>query len=142
MASSRRIAPAFASRFGDPGRGGTALQSFRTRWSAAIGRSALASSSASRDRGLVRSRRCAGAPRSVRNALQVMVSGLRRVLATGAGGELARVVTRAPGYLLEVEPDHVDLHRFTGLVAASRHERDDARRARLLREALGLWRGS
>jgi DNA-binding SARP family transcriptional activator len=84
----------------------------------------------------------AGAPRSVRNALQVMVSGLRRVLANGPGGEPARVVTRAPGYLLEVEPDDVDLHRFTRLVAASRHERDDAQRARLLREALGLWRGS
>jgi predicted ATPase/DNA-binding SARP family transcriptional activator len=57
-------------------------------------------------------------------ALQVYVSQLRKLV----GKE--RVQTKAPGYLLRVEPEELDLTRFQRLQA-------DAR----LREALALWRG-
>jgi len=56
------------------------------------------------------------------------------------GVALAR---RAGGYLLEVHPDRVDVRLFRRLAAASRdRQRCDAERAGLLREALGLWRGT
>lgn len=47
------------------------------------------------------------------NALQVRVSKLRRQL----GGLIA---TRPAGYLLEVDPEDVDVHRFTRLASRGR----------------------
>ncbi|GAB2954289.1 BTAD domain-containing putative transcriptional regulator [Streptomyces heilongjiangensis] len=76
------------------------------------------------------------------NALQIRVSKLRRALAAmGAPPDL--IVTRPPGYLLQVGPEHVDLHRFTRLVADARHLAIHAPTEAVLRyeEALGLWRG-
>jgi class 3 adenylate cyclase/tetratricopeptide (TPR) repeat protein len=77
-------------------------------------------------------------PETAAHAIQVYVSQLRKAL----GAE--RLVTRAPGYVLETEPERVDIHRFTQLV-------DDGRTALqggeavvaegALREALDLWRG-
>src|SRR6516162_11426862 len=52
-------------------------------------------------------------PESGRTALQVRVSQLRKGL--HAGGAL--VVTRPPGYVLQVDADQVDLGRFERLVA-------------------------
>ena len=76
-------------------------------------------------------------PESGRTALQVRVSQLRKALG-GAGG---RIVTRAPGYVLRVEPDELDLYCFERLVReADAAEPADA--AAKLRKALGLWRGS
>jgi DNA-binding SARP family transcriptional activator len=76
-------------------------------------------------------------PQSGGAALQVRVSQLRKAL--GPGG--ARLETRAPGYLLRVERDELDLHRFERLTEeAARSEPAEA--AELLQEALGLWRGS
>jgi DNA-binding SARP family transcriptional activator len=46
------------------------------------------------------------------------------------------VVTRAPGYVLEVSPERVDAGRFERLVAAA-----GAGGAGLLEQGLGLWRG-
>ncbi|MFB9903805.1 BTAD domain-containing putative transcriptional regulator [Allokutzneria oryzae] len=67
-------------------------------------------------------------------SLQTKVSRLRRVL-----GDL--VVSRPPGYVLEVEPEAVDLGRFEALVLRA-GQADNARaRAGLLTEALALWRG-
>jgi class 3 adenylate cyclase/DNA-binding SARP family transcriptional activator len=63
-------------------------------------------------------------PETALKALQVHVSGLRKLL----GKE--RVATRERGYLLRVEEDELDLDRFRSL-------RDLGR----LREALALWRG-
>ncbi|HEX2374435.1 MAG TPA: BTAD domain-containing putative transcriptional regulator [Actinomycetota bacterium] len=75
------------------------------------------------------------------NALQGRVSALRRALGP-AGSRL--VVTRPPGYLLEVDPEEVDAGRFEGLVAEATAlaPAEPPRAARLLEEALGLWRGA
>ncbi len=74
-------------------------------------------------------------PRAAANALQYHVSRLRRALS-----EEDVIVTREPGYLIRVEPDELDLLRFERLVADARDTQpEDA--ARILREAIGLWRG-
>jgi DNA-binding SARP family transcriptional activator len=74
------------------------------------------------------------------NALQGRVSALRRALGPAGAGLL---VTRPPGYALEVEPERVDAARFERLVAeagrAPAAEQGGA--AGLLEQALGLWRG-
>jgi predicted ATPase/DNA-binding SARP family transcriptional activator len=75
-------------------------------------------------------------PESGRTALQVRVSQLRKGLR--AGGAL--VVTRPPGYVLQVDADQVDLGRFERLVAEA-EEADPSAAAVKLREALALWRG-
>jgi predicted ATPase/DNA-binding SARP family transcriptional activator len=72
-------------------------------------------------------------------ALQVAVSRLRRAL-----GHSEVVVTRAPGYVLCVEPEHVDVTRFEALADAGREAlaAGDAPSAHdLLADALSLWRG-
>jgi predicted ATPase/DNA-binding SARP family transcriptional activator len=79
-------------------------------------------------------------PGNPANALQVRVSKLRRALgAAGIDGTL--VVTRPPGYLLDIDPHGVDAMRFTHLVQQARGT-DPAAAARLYREALSLWRGA
>jgi predicted ATPase/DNA-binding SARP family transcriptional activator len=67
--------------------------------------------------------------------LQRLVSRLRKVLPEGL------VEGQTDGYRLAVEPDAVDAVRFERLVGQARTD-DDPRRARLLREALALWRGA
>ncbi|MFI8215587.1 BTAD domain-containing putative transcriptional regulator [Streptomyces sp. NPDC085932] len=81
-------------------------------------------------------------PGRARNTLQNYVLRLRRALGCATGG--APVLTRPHGYLIEAEPDALDLHRFTGLVRQGRAALEEGaavRAAPLLREALGLWRG-
>jgi basic membrane lipoprotein Med (substrate-binding protein (PBP1-ABC) superfamily)/DNA-binding SARP family transcriptional activator len=70
------------------------------------------------------------APRTAAHSVQIYVSGLRRALEPIAG----EIVTRPPGYELQVDPDLVDAIRFQRLVTS-----DDPD---TLREALGLWRGA
>jgi YVTN family beta-propeller protein len=77
-------------------------------------------------------------PRAARKALQVYVTHLRKAL----GSE--RIRTRAPGYVLELAPDELDLHRFERLVEEGRDLRangDPAGATAALREALALWKG-
>jgi predicted ATPase/DNA-binding SARP family transcriptional activator len=74
-------------------------------------------------------------PADAANALQRLASRLRRVLPGGV------VDGQVGGYRLMVEPDSVDAVRFERLVGEARGG-DDPQRARLLREALGLWRGA
>ena len=77
-------------------------------------------------------------PDTAGKMVQVHVSRLRKVLPTGV------LVTRPPGYALEVEPDDVNVTRFTRLRAEGRAAllAGDARRAASrLHEALSLWRG-
>jgi DNA-binding SARP family transcriptional activator/WD40 repeat protein len=75
--------------------------------------------------------------------LRVQVSRLRKSLANG-DEDATRLVARAPGYVLRLAPDELDLHTFERLVHEG-HEalaRQDWRRASaLLGEADGLWRG-
>ncbi|MGW1255929.1 BTAD domain-containing putative transcriptional regulator [Streptomyces sp. NPDC002513] len=76
-------------------------------------------------------------PADATNALQRLVSRLRKALPDGV------VEGQTDGYRLTVEPDAVDAVRFERLVIAGRARAEDAsRRARLLREALELWRGA
>jgi predicted ATPase/DNA-binding SARP family transcriptional activator len=80
-------------------------------------------------------------PANPGNALQVRVSKLRRALAAaGAPGDV--VVTRAPGYLLDVDRDRVDALRFGAQVAAARAAADPGLAAQLYDRALALWRGT
>ena len=76
-------------------------------------------------------------------ALSVALSRLRKVLeperSPGAAGEL--LVTRPPGYLMKLDADQLDVHRFDQLVLEARSVDDPATSAGLLREALALWRG-
>ena len=78
-------------------------------------------------------------PGNPANTLQGRVSALRRALGPGGGG----LVTRPPGYLLEAGPEQVDAGRFERLVAEATAlgPAEGPRAARLLEEALGLWRG-
>jgi hypothetical protein len=68
------------------------------------------------------------------------VSALRRAL--GPAGA-ALLVTRPPGYALEVEPERVDAARFERLVAEAGRvpAAEQGGAAGLLEQALGLWRG-
>jgi DNA-binding SARP family transcriptional activator len=75
-------------------------------------------------------------PESGRTALQVRVSQLRKAL--GAAGDA--IDTRAPGYVLRLEPEQLDLHRFERLVGEA-DAAEPALAAAKLREALALWRG-
>jgi peptide/nickel transport system substrate-binding protein len=75
--------------------------------------------------------------------LRVQVSRLRRVL-EAADGDEPRVIGRAPGYLLRVEPGELDLEAFEELLAEGERalkEQDHERASRVLREAEALWRG-
>ncbi|MER7244923.1 BTAD domain-containing putative transcriptional regulator [Kribbella sp. NPDC000426] len=74
-------------------------------------------------------------PADAANALQRLVSRLRKVLPEGS------VEGHTDGYRLQVEPDAVDAVRFERLVARARTDQDP-QGVRLLREALELWRGA
>ncbi|WP_203916726.1 BTAD domain-containing putative transcriptional regulator [Rugosimonospora africana] len=74
-------------------------------------------------------------PSDAANALQRLVSRLRKVLPDGS------VEGQPDGYRLRVEPDAVDAVRFERLVGQARGD-EDPRRVRRLREALALWRGT
>jgi DNA-binding SARP family transcriptional activator/tetratricopeptide (TPR) repeat protein len=83
-------------------------------------------------------------PAEVRNVLYSYVNRLRRAMSRPAAGdrEQARLERGSGGYVMLVDPDQVDLHRFRRLVARARGpDRTDDERARLLDEALGVWRG-
>lgn len=86
-------------------------------------------------------------PVTARKMVQNAVWGLRALLESGdyEGHEPPQLLTRAPGYILRVDPEQLDATRFERAVAAGRarldaHEAAEA--AELLGEALGEWRGS
>ncbi|EWM63737.1 regulatory protein AfsR, partial [Micromonospora sp. M42] len=77
-------------------------------------------------------------PEQAANALQSQVSRLRRLLPG------ARIEFGPAGYRLAVDPQRVDVHRFTRLAGAGRAalaDGDPRGAAALLRDALDLWRG-
>src|SRR4051794_3247429 len=77
-------------------------------------------------------------PVNVGNALQLLVSYLRRVL-SGTAGSIERT---AVGYRLVVPPEAVDAARFDRLVREAGAPVPAARRLALAGEALALWRGT
>src|SRR3989304_6234246 len=80
-------------------------------------------------------------PASARNALQVLVSSLRKYLADDRSVKLE---TSGPGYVLRAEPDGLDLLRFEQLLdegGAALGAGDEERASQLLARALELWRG-
>ncbi|WP_367045455.1 BTAD domain-containing putative transcriptional regulator [Streptomyces sp. Je 1-332] len=85
-------------------------------------------------------------PRTANTTLQVYVSQLRKALLEGVQGGAAEqpLLTRPPGYLLQVPADDLDLTvfeslRMQGRAAYTRREFGEA--SRLLGSALGLWTG-
>jgi class 3 adenylate cyclase len=77
-------------------------------------------------------------PEAAVTSVQVYVSRLRKLLPDGA------LVTQPPGYVLQVPPEEVDLFRFERLLAEGRTALagyDPERAARLVRDAIELWRG-
>jgi YVTN family beta-propeller protein len=74
-------------------------------------------------------------PDTAQTALQVHVSQLRKVL----GRET--IVTRAPGYAIQIGPGELDLDGFERLVDEARRQ-EPAEAATTLRNALALWRGT
>ena len=77
------------------------------------------------------------APTGAPNALQALVSRLRRALPE------AVLESRPAGYQLRLDPRDTDIVRFEELAAAGRAQlrTDPAAAAATLRRALGLWRG-
>ncbi|HEU0089251.1 MAG TPA: AfsR/SARP family transcriptional regulator [Pseudonocardiaceae bacterium] len=75
------------------------------------------------------------APRAAKR-LQLHVHRLRRAL-----GAPARIGFEHGGYLLRLHPGELDAERFERVLATSTRDPDPSRAARLLRSALGLWRG-
>lgn len=73
-------------------------------------------------------------PRTAPTSLQNAVSQLRKVLGTD------RLATKAPGYVLRLDGDELDIERARGLISEARALEADER-ARLLREVEALWRG-
>src|SRR5262245_49222440 len=76
-------------------------------------------------------------PPSARATLHSYVARLRSRLARYD----VRVVTRGAGYVAEIDPQSVDVHRFSGALARAQNEADPQVRTALLEAALQLWHG-
>src|SRR3954468_17595615 len=76
-------------------------------------------------------------PRATRRAVHVRLARVRRLFEQD-GSLRAPLVRRSGGYLLDVDAQAVDLHRFRRLVDGAG---DGPDRARQLRDAVQLWRG-
>jgi DNA-binding SARP family transcriptional activator len=74
-------------------------------------------------------------PQSPAASLQSHMTRLRRVV----GPDPIRTV--AAGYLLDIDPDHVDVLRFRRLAAEAARLEDPRKAREMLEEALRLWRG-
>jgi DNA-binding SARP family transcriptional activator len=73
-------------------------------------------------------------PKTATTAVQNAVVALRKALGPDV------LVTRSPGYVLDVSPEQIDARRFELLLADARDASPAERRPLLLR-ALALWRG-
>jgi DNA-binding SARP family transcriptional activator len=80
-------------------------------------------------------------PESARRNLQSHVARLRGLLAALDDPSGVRLTGAPAGYALNVAADDVDAHRFRTLVTRARATAELPERARLLSDALQLWRG-
>jgi DNA-binding SARP family transcriptional activator/tetratricopeptide (TPR) repeat protein len=83
-------------------------------------------------------------PVEARNVLYSHLSRIRRLLGQASAADSpARISRRSTGYVLDIDPDVVDLHRFTRLVECGKDTRNtDVDRAAALDEAMRMWRGA
>ncbi len=84
-------------------------------------------------------------PRTATSILRTYVSALRRLLSLDDPDRLPWLAAQSGGYKLAVAPADLDLSVFEDLAGRGRsalEDGDTARAARLLRDALGLWRGN
>ena len=81
-------------------------------------------------------------PRTALTTLRTYVARLRGGLRSIAPGQ-APITTRRPGYLLDLEPEAIDAHRFEAAVrlAHTALPVDPNEAADTLQRALGWWRG-
>jgi DNA-binding SARP family transcriptional activator len=93
-------------------------------------------------------------PAQAQQTVWTRIAGIRKVLTDAAavevcadpvrgGGSEPLVSWQPSGYLLRMDPDQVDLHRFRRLIGVARRPgRPDLERVTVLAEALELWQGS
>jgi len=74
-------------------------------------------------------------PRTAATSLQNFVSQLRKTLGSDV------LLTKPPGYALQIKPEQLDLERFRSLIAEARGTADSSDRAGKFRQALDVWRG-
>ena len=80
-------------------------------------------------------------PAKARSSVWSYIARLRRTIAVD--GQV-RLISRSGLYVLEIDPDLVDLHRFRRLVAHARvlsKDEENEQAAQVLHEADALWRG-
>jgi DNA-binding SARP family transcriptional activator/Tfp pilus assembly protein PilF len=77
-------------------------------------------------------------PPRARNTLYTYLSRLRQAL---AGSDEVTLLRKQAGYQLQVGEQAIDLHQFRALIAQARASREPETAARLIRQALDLWRG-
>lgn len=83
-------------------------------------------------------------PSKARESVHSYIARLRRRLNGRAGDRAARLGSRSGAYVLEIDPQTIDLHRFRRLSAQARaisDSGDQEEALRLLRAAEKLWRG-
>ncbi|WP_433534474.1 tetratricopeptide repeat protein [Micromonospora sp. CA-249363] len=82
------------------------------------------------------------APADARGSLRAHVTRIRQVLREAAGdADPPPLVHRSGGYVLEIDEDRVDLHRFRRLLLRAGDTDDDRERLANLRAAIGLRQG-
>jgi SARP family transcriptional regulator, regulator of embCAB operon len=82
-------------------------------------------------------------PRRAMAGLHVYISELRKFL-NRPGQADNRIVTKPPGYVLNLGSDEIDVHLFLNLIGVGREHLREQRQeeaADCLERALGLWRG-
>lgn len=85
-------------------------------------------------------------PETAQTALYGLVSNLRKLIEPDirSASDSRVLVTQAPGYVLRLGPNQLDLDIFQTLLKSGSHalaEGDAATAARQLNDALALWRG-
>jgi DNA-binding SARP family transcriptional activator len=81
-------------------------------------------------------------PATVRASVQVHISQIRRALSEIGLAEV--IVTKPSGYVLDIDPEAVDVRRFQRIAALARQAHDRSEHAHALKlaeQAFELWRG-
>lgn len=79
-------------------------------------------------------------PLTAARVLQVHITHLRRLWASAGGTPPVRLLRRSSGYVLDIAPERVDVHRFADHIRRAR-DADPSTALTLLRTARGWWRG-